>query len=155
LCDGCRIHLVDEDGTLRRVAAHQVDPAVDLERTDHGLAGVIGSGEPLVHNGEPRAYLAVPMRVRGQTLGAFPFARGDPPRRFDDEDLTVATDLAQRAALALENQRLYRATQHAVSLRDEFLSVASHELRTPVTSLQIAVQSALSVGDGAPPGFLR
>ena len=102
-----------------------------------------------------RAYFCVPLRVRGQTLGAMVFATRDPNRRYDEEDLAIGMDLAQRAALAIDNQRLYRASKQAVALRDEFLSVASHELRTPVTSLMLAVQSALSVGDSAPPGFLR
>jgi signal transduction histidine kinase len=51
----------------------------------------------------------------------------------------------------VENLRLYRASKEAVQLRDEFLSVASHELRTPVTSLQLAVQSALSAIPPSPP----
>jgi signal transduction histidine kinase len=55
--------------------------------------------------------------------------------RFSQQDLTVTQELARRAALALENARLYHESQEAIRLRDEFLAVAAHELRTPLTTL--------------------
>ena len=59
----------------------------------------------------------------------------------------MAQELASRAALARENSRLYAASQRAVALRDDFIAVASHELRTPVTSLKVHTEVLLRQGD--------
>lgn len=82
-----------------------------------------------------RSGMIVPLKVRGRILGMITFVASDSGRRFDDEDLAFAESLADRAALAIDNARLYRSAQLAVGLRDEFLAIASHELRTPLTAL--------------------
>ena len=82
-----------------------------------------------------RSIISVPLIARGRTLGTVSLGNSDARQRFDDDDLHLFEDLALRAGLAIDNARLYKETQSAVQLRDEFLSVAAHELRTPVTSV--------------------
>jgi PAS domain S-box-containing protein len=79
------------------------------------------------------SYMVVPMIARGRTLGAIAFGSAASGRRYDATDLAVAVDLARRAANAVDNARLYYDTQVAVRARDQFLSLASHEVRTPLT----------------------
>ncbi|QRN99553.1 PAS domain S-box protein [Archangium violaceum] len=81
--------------------------------------------------------MCVPMKARGQVVGLMLLAAAAPQRRYDEQDLVLADELAQRVGMALENIRLFREAQHAVGLRDEFLSIASHELKTPLTSLKL------------------
>jgi PAS domain S-box-containing protein len=61
-----------------------------------------------------RSLLAVPMVARRRTRGAILLARADSERPFDQEDVDLAEDLARRAALAMDNVRLYQQ-EHAVA----------------------------------------
>jgi predicted ATPase/signal transduction histidine kinase len=93
--------------------------------------------------------MSVPLVAGDRKLGAMTFCSAVPGRRYDQADLTLAQEIAHRAALAIENASLYRQAQEAIRLRDEFVRVASHELNTPVAALQLAAQ-ALTRGKAPP-----
>jgi len=103
-----------------------------------------------------RSLISVPLVARDTVLGALTLASAS-PGRFGPADVEMAAEIARRAALAIDNARLLRETQRAVRLRDDFLSVASHELRTPITSLMITVGRLLrwgAAGSSLPPASL-
>ncbi len=81
------------------------------------------------------SYMAVPLTLRGETLGIVSFISTDENRLYSQSDVAIAEELARRAAVAIENARLYQEAQQALQLRDQFLSIAAHELKTPLTAL--------------------
>ncbi|MBI4492398.1 MAG: response regulator [Chloroflexi bacterium] len=95
-----------------------------------------------------RSAIAVPLVARGRTLAAMVLVLAESGRRYTRADLVLAEDLARRAALAIDNARLYGEAQAAVRARDDFLSVAAHELKTPVTALRGFAQLAVRQVDG-------
>jgi PAS domain S-box-containing protein len=86
------------------------------------------------------SYMCIPLAVRGQTFGVITFV-SDAAKPYDPHDVGVAEELARRAALAVDNARLYREAQEAVRARDEFISMASHDLRGPLTTIRLQAQS--------------
>ena len=82
----------------------------------------------------------VPLVARGRTVGALALFRSTPGQRFAVDDFTLAVEMGRRAALTVDNARLYEEAQQAITARDVFLSIASHELRTPVTVLKGTAQ---------------
>jgi predicted ATPase/signal transduction histidine kinase len=88
-----------------------------------------------------RSAVSVPMIARGRTVGVITCCLSDTTRRYGPADLTVAQEMAHRAALAIDNARLVRKAHDAVRVREDFLSVAAHELHTPITSLHLMMQA--------------
>ena len=67
----------------------------------------------------PKSFLCVPMWARGKTLGAMSFLISESKRRYNETDLSLAQDLANRCALAIDNATLYKRATESAALEKE------------------------------------
>ncbi|MCI0670250.1 MAG: ATP-binding protein [Myxococcaceae bacterium] len=118
------------DPALERWLQEQL-ASVPAERTQQWVLETLG----------PRSLLVVPLRGRERGLGQLVLFSGSPLRRSGQEARALAEELARRCALAVERAHLHREQQDAVRARDEFLTIVSHELKTPLTPLSLQLES--------------
>src|SRR5262249_15946054 len=86
------------------------------------------------------AGLAVPLRSRGQIRGVMIWVCVESGRHYGLEDLNLAEEIANRAAIAVDNARLFKAAQDGVAARDRFLAMLGHELRNPLNNISIVAK---------------
>jgi signal transduction histidine kinase len=131
-------------------------------RVDEELMGelVPEVDRPLIRLLGPTSFAAVPLRARGDVIGSITMVHTEEGLTYGDDDLWLAGELAQRAALALDNVALYqeanRAREEAEAAnlsKDRFLAMLSHELRTPLTP--VITHLVKFAADGAVPESLR
>lgn len=140
--DWCAVDVVEEDGALRRVAVAHVDPSkADAarrlkempsdERHVRALRTVLETGQPLLDvdgsqvcsTSDPErrrlleelgvgSAIVVPLQARGRTLGIMKLVLVPKGHAYGQADLALAQDLARRAALAVDNARLFQDRSH-------------------------------------------
>ena len=93
-----------------------------------------------------RGLLAVPLIGRRDLVGVVTYTTRT-ARRFSERDLELNATLADLFAVAIENAHLYDEIRQSLRLREEFMSAAAHELKTPVTTIKGLAEQLLRTGD--------
>jgi PAS domain S-box-containing protein len=168
IADWCGVEILGANGLLEQLAVAHVDPAKQElarewrrrwpPRPDSSLYRVpellpeitpamieAGALDPeqrrMALQLGFRSAMVVPLTIGHETLGALSFVTAESGRSYGSQDLILATEVARRASLAVENARAYTEARAAVRTRDNFLAIASHELRTPLSALTVTMTS--------------
>ena len=99
--------------------------------------------EPQVYSAselDNASVLVIPLVFNERVIGVATFASQTKDQWQKENNKVLARELTRRMTLSLENSRLYKLSLKAIEIRNDFLSIASHELNTPITSLKLQLQ---------------
>jgi len=135
---------------LDRVIASE-EPELVAQISEPWLRAAVRTSEmrEVVRTLGARSAMFIPLTARGRTLGAIGFIYSDSGRVYNGTDLEFAEELAGRAALYIDNARLFQAEQEAVRMRDEVLSIVAHDLRNPLGRILMGADFLLEISQGS------
>lgn len=93
------------------------------------------------------SFVCVPLFTRGRSIGALTVVSERPSRRFTEMDVVLMEEIGRLTGAGIENARLYAVAQRAVQLREDVLSIVSHDLRTPLSGISLGA-ALLSRAEG-------
>ena len=168
LGDVCIVDTLRDDGNVERLTVAHSDPALaracerfaalPLDRRNLLSASVLETRMPrafdisdeltsaIVRDARHREVLdelalrsavVVPLETPTKLIGALVIASRRPGRHAE-RVMRVATELARRAALAIENSQLYEAARRATQSRDEVLGIVAHDVRSPLNAIALS-----------------
>ncbi len=138
------VFLVENGHDLRRVASSDladIHHAEQLSDASGTLKHALATGQPQISfaradDGLGTIFACLPLNARRRTVGVLVLHK-EPGASFSARELDLWSAAAGQLAVAVENARLLREAQAALQTRDEFMSIASHELKTPLTPLKM------------------
>ena len=86
-----------------------------------------------------KSVIAVPLLAREKLLEAITFLCSTGLRVYGASDVRLAEELALRAALSIENARLFGDAQRAIKTREDVLAIVSHDLKNPLATTKLIV----------------
>lgn len=110
-------------------------PRIDPERARVAASNVY---RPYFERFNLYSVMAVPLRAAGQIHGVVGIGREHPDHPYTQSDLDLLSDLADRAALAIENAKLIARLEEAVRARDEVMAILAHDLRNSLNTIGLA-----------------
>jgi PAS domain S-box-containing protein len=141
LGDRCVIDLADEVHITTVAATDDARAPLTWGSTDLVVETMRDGATRMVPEHEGGSLLIVPLVAQKRTLGAMSFAMTRSGRRHDASYRALAEELAVRVALAVDAAALYQRTRQAVGARDEVLAVVSHDLRNPLSAINMCVSA--------------
>jgi len=91
----------------------------------------------------PHSFASVALRSSARVIGVLTLVRLEPGLPYSEDDVLLFREIADRAALAIENARLYQQQQEAVRVRDDLVAVVSHDLRNPISAISMSASVLL------------
>ncbi len=134
LAAACAIDLVGGGRPRRLLVVSHAEQSIGPELNNAALAG-----HPSIYRVEGVVHMALPLLVKRNVAGVMTFMAA-PGRSYSEHEVDLFMELGRRVALSLENARLYRDARDALDTRNQFLSIAAHEIRGPVSSINLAVE---------------
>jgi signal transduction histidine kinase/DNA-binding NarL/FixJ family response regulator len=155
LADCCAVDLFDAGGAVRTAATH-ADPAQETRLRgvqappDTGSADAAWTAEGdeaggLLGGCPAEAALVVPLRAAGRAVGRMVLGRVRPGARFGGGEVALAEELGRRAAMAVENARLFGEARAATEARQHTLAIVAHDLRNPLTAIRMDAEMLSSM----------
>lgn len=155
IADWCIIQLKDEDGKfLPDIITHSEQEKI-MVMSDHLHTHFDDTAQPLLYPTLPpdflnlpqslglRSAMIIPLAIHEKVFGYLILLNAESGHAFNKTDFLMAQDLSRRIMMAFTNARFYEQAQNAIHVRDEFLSIASHELKTPLTPLKLQIQMVM------------
>ncbi len=91
----------------------------------------------------PRSAVILPLKARGRTLGVINLASMEAGRMTRPSVVAVAQGVADRAAIAIDNARLYQEAREAVRVREDVVAIVSHDLRNPLNAISLSASTLI------------
>jgi PAS domain S-box-containing protein len=136
--------------TILRVLGDGVPTLIpDITPAMLDTAAIDGAHRAMLQALGPRSMISVPLLASGRVIGALTVIMAESGRRYGPDDLALVLDLARRAALAVENARLFHDAQRATRARDDMLGIVAHDLRNPLSTILMGSEMLLD-GVGSP-----